>query len=339
MAVLAMLTLASTATAGDLLYNLDFGTPPHTLGSTPATGEGPTPRETISSIGFGTPTVVLGFEALQDQPLLFDSADGSGDQIRIDLTTVPASDTYCIETELLISAQDGNDTRFTLIHDAGQIRNLEFRQGAIQTFIPGVGTTDVGTYTRGEILSIRSEIDLPADSWTIFINGTQGYAGTFGNATFMEGLGITTGIIATEAGSVAAIDDLRIFAGECEAVVEVPVVYLSPTASITAGSITVQNEDVARRVGDDYELVFDGSAFGLSAENVDGVDVLPDGTLLLSFTTSAAIPGVGTVEDEDIVRFTPDAANPTTQGTFELFFEADQEGISGSDLNAIALEP
>ncbi|MFB3106698.1 MAG: hypothetical protein ACE1ZA_17490, partial [Pseudomonadales bacterium] len=53
------------------LYDIDFGSPPHTVGLPPATGAGRPPRDTVSTIVFGSPTVVSGFGALTDQPLEF----------------------------------------------------------------------------------------------------------------------------------------------------------------------------------------------------------------------------------------------------------------------------
>ena len=51
-----------------VLYDVDFGSPPHTVGLPPVVGGGPPPRNTISSIPFGTPTVVASFGLLADQP-------------------------------------------------------------------------------------------------------------------------------------------------------------------------------------------------------------------------------------------------------------------------------
>ncbi len=338
--VIASLIGALDARASDVLYDVDFETPPHVLGSTPTTGDGPAPRETISSVVFGAPTVVLGYESLGQQPLLFDSSDQAADQIRLDLSNLPASDHYCIEADLLISAQAGTDTGFTILHDTPQVRNIRFENGEIRTFVPFIGGSLIGTYTRGDVIQVRSEIDFPTDLWTISIDGSVAFTGSFGGATALTSLRFSTGTVG-DVGVVAALDNVHVFTGTCTSIETSPTIYFSPTSTIDAGGVSVDNEDVARRIGGAYELVFDGSAFGLASENVDALQVLANGSLLLSFSSGATLPGLGPVEDEDIVRFDPDPTNPVTAGTFSLFFEGDAEGLSGSslDLDAISVQP
>jgi Tol biopolymer transport system component len=117
----------------------------------------------------------------------------------------------------------------------------------------------------------------------------------------------------------------------------------SPTGTVSVDGVTVQNEDVVELnpTTNDAQLLFDGSAFGLSLANVDGVDVLADGSLVLSFDLLVNVPGLGIVEDEDLVRFVPASPGSATAGTFSLYLEGDQTGIFGlfNDINALAIEP
>ena len=111
-----------------LLYDIDFGTPPHHIGSRPATGRGLEPRETVSRVKFGTPTVVSALGALDDQPLMFDSTDGAGDQIALDFDDLSGGQRYEMTAEILVHSGDrtGRFRVFSVLFDAPLIRNIEF---------------------------------------------------------------------------------------------------------------------------------------------------------------------------------------------------------------------
>lgn len=100
--------------------------------------------------------------------------------------------------------------------------------------------------------------------------------------------------------------------------------------------MSVDNEDVVAFDGTDFSLFFDGSAHGLAGFAIDGVSVLEDGDILLSFTNAGSVPGISqTVDDSDIVRF--DAAT----GGIEMFFDGSDVGLasSGEDVDGLELLP
>jgi hypothetical protein len=68
---LATLTIAGSANGQVLLYDVDFGTPPHVVGQPPVLGDGPAPRNTASTIPMGEPLVVAALGALANQPCAF----------------------------------------------------------------------------------------------------------------------------------------------------------------------------------------------------------------------------------------------------------------------------
>lgn len=123
-------------------------------------------------------------------------------------------------------------------------------------------------------------------------------------------------------------------------------IYLSTNYDgtiVQATPIAFSNEDVLLYNAnlDSWTLVFDGSAFGLAAANLDGLHVLPDGTFLLSFNGSQNIPGIATpVADQDIVQFVPVNGTPTA-GTFLPYFWGAEYGLEnpGEEIDAIALAP
>lgn len=148
------------------------------------------------------------------------------------------------------------------------------------------------------------------------------------------------------------------------------------------GGLTVENEDVVRfnRADGTYSLVFDGSDVGLSGFRIDALAAtvvsvtlplpvpvpLPDpvpvpgpvgppvivgpgfffGDLVMSFTKAGTVPGVGHVDDSDLVRFqpalptipVPDPAATPTAGMFSLFFDGSDIGLTHSSEDVDAVE-
>ena len=77
-----------------------------------------------------------------------------------------------------------------------------------------------------------------------------------------------------------------------------------------------------------FTTVFDGSAAAVPANaRIDAVATDPGGDLLLSFDTSVTLPGVGPVDDEDLVVF--------MGGPFAMVFDGSANGVApGLDLDA-----
>lgn len=78
-----------------------------------------------------------------------------------------------------------------------------------------------------------------------------------------------------------------------------------------------------------FAWYFDGSDVGLSAglEDVDGVGVAPDGRVLISLEDAFTVPGVSG-EDEDLLAFTPVQLGQTTSGSWEMYFDGSDVGLS-----------
>ncbi|MEM9482966.1 MAG: hypothetical protein AAGA83_04665, partial [Cyanobacteria bacterium P01_F01_bin.116] len=90
-----------------------------------------------------------------------------------------------------------------------------------------------------------------------------------------------------------------------------------------------------------FSLYFDGSDVGLSSngEDIDGITSLSDGTLLISTTGNVNVPGVSR-NDEDILQFTPTSLGTNTAGTFSVFVDGSDVGLSGSseDVDAFSVD-
>jgi hypothetical protein len=88
-----------------------------------------------------------------------------------------------------------------------------------------------------------------------------------------------------------------------------------------------------------WSFYFDGSDVGLSnsSENIDAVARLSDGRLLISTTGSASVSGVSSGQDEDLLAFNPTQTGSTTAGSWSLYFDGSDVGLSNNneDVNAL----
>ncbi len=84
-----------------------------------------------------------------------------------------------------------------------------------------------------------------------------------------------------------------------------------------------------------WSMYFDGSDVGLSAsgEDIDAFFVRPDGSLLISVNGNFSVPGASG-KDEDILLFTPSSLGESTTGTWSLYFDGSDVGIS-DDIDGI----
>jgi hypothetical protein len=121
-------------------------------------------------------------------------------------------------------------------------------------------------------------------------------------------------------------------------------VYLSSTGNGSLpGTGSFADEDILLFNGSSntWSLFFDGSDVGLSASDVDAFALLPNGHLLLSPESAVSLSGAGSVDDSDIVEFTPTSLGTTTAGSYSLFFDGSDVGLStnNEDVDAIAFTP
>jgi hypothetical protein len=88
-----------------------------------------------------------------------------------------------------------------------------------------------------------------------------------------------------------------------------------------------------------FSMYFDGSDVGLttSSHDLDSVELLPDGTILLSTTGSLSVSGVA-ARDEDLLAFTASSLGPTTAGSFAMYFDGGDVGLGGEDVDAAAVD-
>jgi hypothetical protein len=90
-----------------------------------------------------------------------------------------------------------------------------------------------------------------------------------------------------------------------------------------------------------FSMYFDGSDVGLTitAENIDSIDLLTDGSLIMSTAGSASVPGVS-AGDQDVMRFAPSSLGTNTAGTWSMYFDGSDVGVSSSseDVNGASVD-
>jgi IPT/TIG domain-containing protein len=113
--------------------------------------------------------------------------------------------------------------------------------------------------------------------------------------------------------------------------------YLSFGGNGSAGSVAFRDEDILSFDGTNFAIFFDGSDVGLGPRNVDAFALLDADSLLLSFSAPLTIPGLGLVDDSDIVRFDAGSLGTTTSGTFKRYFDGSDVGLTtdAEDVDAI----
>ncbi len=111
-------------------------------------------------------------------------------------------------------------------------------------------------------------------------------------------------------------------------------------ARTITGLGTVDDSDLVRFIptslrtttAGSFVWYFDASDVGLSTNNedVDSITGTADGKLLISTTGPFSVTGVSG-EDEDLIAFTPTRLGATTSGTWAMYFDGSDVGLSDSE--------
>jgi hypothetical protein len=128
-------------------------------------------------------------------------------------------------------------------------------------------------------------------------------------------------------------------------------ILLAFTASVTVGGQTYAPTDIVRFdatslgsvTAGTFSLYFNGIDVGLdaSSDNIDALDILPDGRLLISTTGNPTVPGLTGLADEDLLAFTPVTLGGTTSGSWTWYFDGSDValGSSNEDIDAVDIDP
>jgi hypothetical protein len=111
----------------------------------------------------------------------------------------------------------------------------------------------------------------------------------------------------------------------------------------------VADEDIAQYDGatGTWSLYFDGSDVGLTSYAIDAFALLANGEILVSINLDGTVAGLTggpsgtTVDDSDIIKFTPTSLGATTAGAWSFYFDGSDVGLStnNEDVDAITILP
>ena len=117
--------------------------------------------------------------------------------------------------------------------------------------------------------------------------------------------------------------------------------YVSSSTSGSSGGVSYKDEDIIvyDTANDTWSMYFDGSDVGLGGTDINAFTILSDGSILISVNTSANLD-IGSVQDEDIIKFIPTSTGPNTAGSFEWYLDGSDVGLSdlGEDIDAIGFD-
>ncbi|MEM8860959.1 MAG: hypothetical protein AAGD96_21765 [Chloroflexota bacterium] len=116
--------------------------------------------------------------------------------------------------------------------------------------------------------------------------------------------------------------------------------YVSFQNNGNVGGVNYKDEDVVAYdiTTQTWEMVFDGSSAGVTQE-VNAFSFDDSGNLLMSFAKEVTLPGLGLVDDSDVVKFTPASLGANnTAGTWEMYVDGSDIGLdrNAEDIDALA---
>ncbi len=197
--------------------------------------------------------------------------------------------------------------------------------------------TAAGTAVTGDVVA-NDELGSPAATVVAFDAPTDGRAaldvaadGTyrFTPSTGFEGLYAFTYRIENRHGTDTGT--VEVLVGEREEPDQAPTIYLSSTTGGSVDGVVFADEDVLAYdlEQESWSLFVDGSDLGLGGNDIDAFHLDPDGSMLLSLTKDADVPGLGRVDNSDLLRFTPSSVGVTTAGTLAVVLDGSTAGLAG----------
>ncbi len=180
--------IADTINA-EILYDVDFSSPTHTLGEPPSLGGTSYPRNTPTSFdhSWGTAEVIQAYGDLTDQPLLLipeiPSFGIPGAGLRFDLEGKRTFPVYTFEMDMFLSSfeheQHYNGDGFGLYFytNGSTAHSIHFRDdGSIHESSNHLLVT---VFPFDEAFRFGVTINLPENEWTVYMNEEQVYTNTF----------------------------------------------------------------------------------------------------------------------------------------------------------------
>jgi hypothetical protein len=102
-----------------------------------------------------------------------------------------------------------------------------------------------------------------------------------------------------------------------------------------------KNEDIVAfdPATGEFSIFFDGSECGLDEANLDDFEFIGEGQMIFTLRSEFDIPGLGEVDDSDVISYTASADANVACGTFGIYVRGEQIGLTDSeeDIDALGL--
>ena len=119
-------------------------------------------------------------------------------------------------------------------------------------------------------------------------------------------------------------------------------ILVSAIANGTVNGLSYTDDDVIAYdlINDTWQILFDGSAFGISAD-INAISITSIGNLLFSLAQSQNVPGLGVIDDSDLLLFTPESPTDFSNGTLSHYFDGSDVELTtgGEDITAVSALP
>ena len=122
-------------------------------------------------------------------------------------------------------------------------------------------------------------------------------------------------------------------------------IYISGSTNGNVTGLSFRDEDILvfDILTGTWSFHIDGSDIGLgvSGADVGAFHINSDGSILMSLNNTYTLPDVGSVDENDIVRFIPTSTGTNTAGTYEWYFDGSDVGLTtgSEDIDAIGFAP
>jgi hypothetical protein len=118
--------------------------------------------------------------------------------------------------------------------------------------------------------------------------------------------------------------------------------FVSLGGSGTIGGVSFNRQDILAydQSNNKWYMYVDGSDLGFGSSYLRDFHINADGSILFALNNPAILPGELAVDDSDIVKFTPTTTGEFTSGTFSMYFDGSDVGLTNDaeEIDAIAID-
>ena len=264
---------------------------------------------------------------------------GSGGNKRSDVAYAPGSQNPSIKNIYIVSRNVDNNSNPN--ENDGQVWEINIAGSGTST--PSRTPTRTNTPTATPTGPTATPTSTPTNTPTVSPSNNTFYSsfassGTVGSISFADEDVLqfdgSTWEMFFDGGDVGlgAVDVFAFYYLDADSIL------LSFNSTVTLGGITFAPTDIARfdatslgaTTTGTFSMYFNGADVGLdsSSDYIDALEILPDGKLLISTRGNPAVPGPTSIADEDILQFTPVSLGNNTSGTWALYFDGSDVGLS-----------